>query len=295
MRILYFGLPLGAHVLAQNGALPSVICTGHPDAVGARRLRRKFARDPKVLLLGAPDLHDANVLSMLRSAKPDVIFSWFWPFKIPQNVLSLAPRGAFGVHPSLLPRWRGRDPYFWAIREGDTKTGVTLHRLDAEYDTGAIVDAKSLNIRDTDTAWTLAKRLDRPSLKLLVSAAKRLQAGETLEGQPQPKNGVTLAPRPDDEDIVISFHSSSDDVLRLIRACAPEPGASAQLDEVFVTVLEATKSVGAIPRALEPAEAFVDAGGVHVVTLDGAVQLMRVRTEDDVILTGSQIAKLLSR
>ncbi|MBK8169730.1 MAG: hypothetical protein IPK60_05245 [Sandaracinaceae bacterium] len=280
----------------RNGIVPAAICTGHADAPGARHLRRISARDRNLLLLGTPNLHDAHVVRLLRAAKPDAILSWFWPFKIPHEVLALAPRGAFGVHPSLLPRWRGRDPYFWAIREGDVETGVTLHRLDAEYDTGAIIEQQSLSIRDTDTAWTLAKRLDRPSLRLLVSCAQRLQKGEALAGAPQPLNGICEAPRPSDEDIVISFHDNTDSILRLIRAAAPEPGASAQIDDEFVSVLEAKRSEATIPRALQPSEAFVDNdGNVHVVTNDGALTLVRVRTEDDRVLTRRDIQKLLAK
>lgn len=295
MRIAYFGLPLGAEVLMRNGFVPAVIAAGHPDAPGMRRLRRRAARHPDQLILGRPDLSNASVVEAIASARPDVIFSWFWPFKIPANVLRLASRGAFGVHPSLLPRWRGRDPYFWAIKSGDAETGVTLHRLDAEYDTGAVVDTRTLAIRDVDTSWTLAKRLDRPSLALLLECARRLADGDALRGRDQSIDGVTHAPRPDDEDLVISFHESTQDVLRHIRAAAPEPGASAQLDDVVVTVLSAAEYRGTMPRALEPAEALLNESGVHIRTTDGAITLLRVRTEDDDVLEGDQIRKLFRK
>lgn len=295
MRIAYFGLPLGVEVLRRNGVVPAVLGLGHPDAPGARRVRDRAKNHPGQLILGRPDLNADDVVAAIASARPDVILSWFWPFKIPARVLALAPRGAFGVHPSLLPRWRGRDPYYWALRAGDTNTGVTLHRLDAEYDTGEILASRSVPIRDNDNSWSLAKRLDRPSLSLLIDCAKRLQAGEALHGVPQSDKEVTLAPRPEDNDLVLSFHESTRDVLLQIRAAAPEPGASAQLDEAFVTVLRARAFEGSLPRALEPAEALVNGDGVHVRTADGAITLLRVRTEDDETLEGADIRKLFRK
>ena len=69
-------------------------------------------------------------------------------------VLEVAPLGAIGVHPSLLPRHRGPDPYFWAIESGDLETGVTAHRLEEEYDTGAILAQRRLAIDASWNSWT---------------------------------------------------------------------------------------------------------------------------------------------
>src|SRR5687767_9769653 len=123
LRIAYVGLPLGALALAQAGFTPDLIGLGHPDAPGARRVRRVLGR--RALVLGRPDLHAGALQAALASVQPDVLLSWFWPQRIPEAVLTLPPLGAYGVHPSLLPRWRGPDPYFWALYQGDTETGVT--------------------------------------------------------------------------------------------------------------------------------------------------------------------------
>jgi methionyl-tRNA formyltransferase len=222
VRILYLGLPLGAAVLVAAGHRPVACAIGHPDAIGIRRLRARLPRDTP--LLGRPSLDDDAVRAVLASTGYDVLLSWFWPKQIPAAI------GAFGVHPSLLPRWRGPDPYFHAIASGDRETGVTLHRLDETYDTGAIVDRRTLDIRPGDTAWTLARRLDRPSLALLVSCADRLAAGEMLEGVAQDEGAATDAPAPSEDALVLRFAEERADALeRLVRAGSPEPGASAVL------------------------------------------------------------------
>src|SRR5262245_29427709 len=112
IRIAYVGLPLGAWVLAQAGICPQLICLGHLDMPGARRVRRQLGR--RALVLGQPDLREPGVIACLERFAPDALLSWFWPKRIPAAVLRLARLGAYGVHPSLLPRWRGPDPYFWA-------------------------------------------------------------------------------------------------------------------------------------------------------------------------------------
>lgn len=276
VRIMYLGLPLGALHLIGNGFDPCVIALGHTDAPGIRRLRRRAS--PSTLILGSPDLNDPGVLRALEAASPDVIFSFFWPRRIPERVLRLAPRGAFGTHPSLLPRWRGPDPYFWALADGDDETGVTLHRLARDYDTGRIVEQRRVPITPSMNAWTLARALDRPALALLAEAARRLASGEALEGVEQGEDW-THAPVPGDEECSVDWLDDAATIVRLVRACAPLPSALAEIEGVTVEIVRASDFQGVAPRALEPAEAFVAEGKVVVVAGRGAVVIEAARDD----------------
>jgi methionyl-tRNA formyltransferase len=244
------------------------------------------------LVLARPDLEQPAVLALLRSARPDVVLSWFWPKRIPEAVLALAPLGAFGVHPSLLPRWRGPDPYFWAIDAGDAYTGVTLHRLDAAYDTGDIVAQMRVAIGPTDNAWTLAKRLDKPSLALLVEAATQLLAGAPLAGVPQDEASATAAPQPDDDALALDFRQPAANLVRRIRALAPWPGAYASLGEHEVEIVAARTYAPALPRALEPGDAVLSPQGVVICAGAGGVLLQRVRDAQGRYLRGAEVAQL---
>lgn len=272
MRILYFGVPLGAEVLRRAGFDPVASVLAPLELHGRRRIRRRS----RGLVLGDPTI-DADLLRVLASTRPDVLFSFFYPRRIDPAVLALAPRGAFGTHPSLLPRWRGPDPYYWAIREGDQATGVTLHRLEATYDTGAIVSTARVPIDPADDGWSLAKKLDRPALRLLIEAAEALAAGEELAGQPQPESEGRWARRPTDEDLAIDWRAPADVVLRAIRAAAPEPGATAAFEERWVEVLRAAPCGEAAPPGLEPAEAWRSAEGWAVRCGEGAVRIVAAR------------------
>ncbi|MDB4986165.1 MAG: Methionyl-tRNA formyltransferase [Myxococcaceae bacterium] len=291
LRIAYFGLPLGALALAHRGVVPSVIVLGHTDAIGARRVRRLGRH---ALLLGKPELDDPAVVEAIASARPDAILSWFYPKQIPAAVLALAPRGAFGAHPSLLPRWRGPDPYFWALYAGDRETGVSLHRLEAAYDTGPVIEQARLTILPGETAWRLAKRLDRPALSLITRCALRLAAGDALAGIAQDDAQASAAPLPDEACLSIAWQRPAVEIVRLVRAASPYPGASADLGEETVEVLAAELYAEALPRALEPKDAVWTPAGLVVCAGNGGVLITRVRNEDGDLLQGHELESLFA-
>jgi methionyl-tRNA formyltransferase len=289
-RFAYFGLPLGALALARAGFVPALIVLGHTDTPGARRVRRQLGK--RALILARPELSDPDVVATLASARPEAILSWFYPKQLPACVLRLAPRGAFGAHPSLLPRWRGPDPTFWAIYSGDRETGVSLHRLDDEYDTGAVIDTERVTIGDRDTAWRLAKRLDRPGLALMVRCARALSAGAELVGVAQDDTLATSAPLPDEQLLSIDWTRPADDIVRLVRAAAPYPGASAELGDELVEILEATAYARALPRVLEPRDAVWTPEGLVVRAGDRGVLVHTARDADGVLHRGEALSQL---
>ena len=277
MKIAFFGLPLAALLLARDGH--EIVWAGvcRKAAIGTRRLRR-VARDVEIV----PDANSVAVRERVRNAGPELIVSWFWTKRLPRQVLALPPLGAFGVHPSLLPRHRGPDPYFWAIRRGDAVSGVTAHVLDDAYDTGAVLARRELAIDPSWSAWTLAKRLDRPSLALMREVARAFASGHALTPMVQDEAHATLAPAPTDDELAIDWRESAADVVALVRAAAPWPGATFTLGEE-VLVLEEARVTAVFPRALEPGEAAVRADGAAVVRAgDHAIELLRGRDGGDV-------------
>lgn len=126
----------------------------------------------------------------------------------------MARLGGIGVHPSLLPRHRGPDPYFAAIDQGDDVTGVTVHRIAADYDTGEILGARNVAIAESWNAWQLARRLDRPSLSLLRETVAKLSAGETLPALVQDESEATWAPLPSLSDCALRWSWTTERVLR---------------------------------------------------------------------------------
>lgn len=89
-----------------------------------------------------------TVLDQISQYQPDVIITSCYPHKVPDSILSIAKIGAYNLHPSLLPLFRGPTPLFWQFREGISDFGITLHRMNAEFDQGNIVAQKTVKMSD---------------------------------------------------------------------------------------------------------------------------------------------------
>lgn len=252
-----------------------------------RRLRAALA-GAGAPVFARPDLDDAALGVILRSTKPALVVSCFWHRQIPAAVRGLGRVDAIGVHPSLLPRHRGADPVFWALRCGDTTTGVSVHRLDDDYDAGAVLGTLSVAIDPRWNAHALAHALDALAYDALAAVCDRFARGETIDAVPQDESLVTSAPEPTEDDLEIRWSDSTEDVLRLVRAAAPAPGAFSVHEERTLTVLAASAS----PVRLEPGVAAIVDEGVVVGTIDAAVRLDAVRIDDDdEVLRGPAVAR----
>jgi len=291
LRIAFVGLPLAALLLARDGH--TIVWAGlcRKEAIGSRRLTRLLGKD-RVRIV--PDL--ARAAADVRAREPDLVVSWFWTRKVPPAFRAIAKLGAIGVHPSLLPRHRGPDPYFWAIDAGDSVTGVTAHVLDDEYDTGAILGSRELPVGPTWNAWTLAKKLDRPSLALLRDVVSSFARGELPKAVPQDDARATPAPQPTDDDLELRWTWDAARIERRVRAASPWPGAFTAIGERSV-VLTRVRATTEHPRALAAGEACVRADGVGIVRAkEGAVELLAGRLDDDdeTELDAAALARLIA-
>ena len=283
MRVAFFGLPLAAVLLAQDGHDVVWAALSRKGAVGARRL----ARVTSVRYL--PDMHKTASFEALRAARPELLVSWFWTKKLPPRVLALVP--SVGVHPSLLPRHRGPDPTFWVIDSGEEVTGVTAHTLHEEYDTGDILGQRELRVPPGCTSWQLQRALDRPGLGLLRDVVRRFADGHPPQPRPQEEELATAAPEPSDEDLAIRWSWPAWRVERRVRAASPWPGAWTEIGGCIVT-LTRVRATSDFPRALEPGEAAVRGDGVAVVRAgDAAVELLAGRGEGEEELGAEHLAR----
>jgi len=276
VKIALFGLPIAAHLLTRDGH-EIVYAALSMAAPGLRRVTRRIAPGRAWL---APDVAAASTLAQVRAAAPELIVSWFWTKKLPPALLSMA-RGV-GVHPSLLPRHRGPDPYFWALDCGDEVTGVTAHLLEPEYDTGAILGRREVPIDSRWNAWDLARALDRPSLALVREVVQAFASGRPPSPEPQDERRATMAPIPQRDELAIRWSWTAERIARRVRAAAPWPGAWTAIGEQIVTLVRVRPTTD-FPAALAPGEAAVRRDGVAVVRAGSeAVELLEGRSEEDV-------------
>jgi methionyl-tRNA formyltransferase len=272
LKLGYFGLPLGAHLLLADGHELDPCVLSPIDAPGRRRIR---ARVPAAQLLDARGVEAGHLKGeierALSRAQPELIVSWFWTRLLPGAWLAAARFGGIGVHPSLLPRHRGPNPYFWSIDVGDREAGVTLHALAPEYDTGAILLQRSVPVGERNS-WQLARALDRPSLGLLREGVRALADGQKLPETKQLEGGATWAPEPTGRELLADWTWPTARVLRRIRALAPVPGLALEIRGLRLFITRARAATRFI-AALEPGEAAVleDAETLVIRTADGAI------------------------
>ena len=277
MKVAFFGLPLAGCLLAADGHSLCLAVLSPVAAPGGRRLRRQIGAGRVRSAPKTPGEH-AEIERRLRAEQPDLIVSWFWTRRLPEGWLETARLGAIGAHPSLLPRHRGPDPYFWAIDSGDVETGVTVPVLEGEYDTGDIVLQESLPIGE-QTAWQLARALDRPSLRLLRRAARQVAEQGAVRGTPQPPGDVTWAPAPDGALLRVDWSWPTARILRRIRALSPTPGLALEVAGLRMEVTHAVDTSD-YPLALKPGEAAALGRRLVIRSGDGALEVVWAMVEE---------------
>ncbi len=188
---------------------------------------------------------DPLFLEELRGYQPDVIVVAAYGQILPQSILDLPPLGCVNVHTSLLPKYRGAAPIQRALWEGETQTGITLMKMDAGLDTGAILARCKTPIYPEDTAQTLHDRLAGLGAKLLVETLPALAAGR-ITPQPQPLEGVSYARKINKSDGRIDWSQPARTIHIQLRALTPWPGIHtylpAQSQPVLLKIWEAAVS-----------------------------------------------------
>ena len=161
----------------------------------------------------------------VRRAQPEFIFSFYYRHMLPIDVLALAPRGAYNMHGSLLPKYRGRVPTNWAVLNGETETGATLHEMSVKPDAGAIVGQTSVPILPDDTAQQVFDKVTVAAEQTLWRVLPALLAGEAPHLPNDITNGSYYSGRKP-EDGRIDWSLPAERVYNLVRAVAPPyPGA----------------------------------------------------------------------
>ena len=163
-----------------------------------------------------------EVVEQLRSLDLDAMVVVGYGQIIPQSVIDMVPHGILNVHASLLPNYRGAAPIQWAIANGETRTGVTIMRIDAGLDTGHMLRKWETEIGPEETAPELSARLAVAGAKLLIETLEDLA---TIRPEPQNHAEATLAPILKKEDGFVHWEWPARKIHSRCRGFQPWPGA----------------------------------------------------------------------
>jgi methionyl-tRNA formyltransferase len=285
MRLAFLGTPDFAAV-----ALARLIADGHdiacvysqpPAPRGRGQTVRPspveaLARAHKIPVRTPVSMRDPAEVAAFRALGLDAAVVVAFGQILPREVLEAPRLGAFNLHGSLLPRWRGAAPIQRAIMAGDPLTGVQVMRMTEGLDEGPVLATETLRIGPLDTAGNLHDRMAEAGAELLARTLPAIASGEAAEA-PQAAEGATYAKKIRPKEARIDWTRPGREIDRKIRGLSPFPGAWFHLSTDKGPVrIKALSSV------------YEDAGGPPGTVLDdrlliacgdGAVRLLRVQRE----------------
>jgi methionyl-tRNA formyltransferase len=225
-----------------------------------------LARSCGVEVLTPARPREPQFLDRLRRIAPDCCPVTAYGALLPQQALDIPRFGWVNLHFSLLPAWRGAAPVQHAVLHGDDITGATTFRIVAELDAGPVFGSVTEPIRPADTSGDLLGRLAESGAVLLVATLDGIEDG-IIRAEPQPGEGVSLAPKLTPADARVDWKLPAHLISRAIRACTPDPGAWTEFDTARIRIFPLTTvAPSSLPAELAPGELHLSRAAVHVGT-----------------------------
>jgi methionyl-tRNA formyltransferase len=263
MRYIFFGTPRFAKIvldaLLRANMPPPVALVCNPDRpVGRKKIitapeTKKRIQNPESgirneIEILQPEKIDNDFAEQLRNRRPDFFIVAAYAKIMPKIVLDIPELGSLGIHPSLLPKYRGTSPIQSAILGGEKETGVTIYHMDEKADHGPILAHCASRIANGETYLQLEEELAELGGKLLVETVPKFMNGE-IKDVAQDENAATFTKKfgiqdgfvaPEDlEDAESGDPEKTETIFRKIRALNPEPGAWTMRDGKRLKLLEA--------------------------------------------------------
>jgi methionyl-tRNA formyltransferase len=281
-RILFFGYSEvgyeGLSLLLKRGDNVIALIT-HEDSPHEKiwfKTPAVAAREKGIPVFTPESVNTPQWRERIATLQPDLILSVYYRHMIGTKILALPRLGAWNLHGSLLPKYRGRAPINWAVLHGEPRIGMTLHRMVKSADAGAIVDQEGVDISPRDTAEQAFRKVLPCACLVLARQIDALLAGTARE-TPQDETQVSYFGGRTPEDGRIIWTQTSRQIFNLIRAVTdPYPGAFTEVGGAQLMVWWAEPdSIAASDRRGTPGE-ILSLKPLVVATGDGALELTRI-------------------
>ena len=243
MKFVFFGTPEFAAIVLNKlivaGFIPeAIVC--NPDRPAGRKkiltsppVKQLIANSKEQIEILQPE-NPSDIIPYLSEIKPDIFIVAAYAKILPKGVVGIPKLGAIGVHPSLLPKYRGASPIQSAILNGEEKTGVTLYLLDEKMDHGEIVSSIKYQVSSSDTYKTLEKKLAELGGNLLAETLPKFLNGE-IKPMPQNESEATYTKKISTQDAFVDENKLNEavggknrevaeEIYGKILALTPEPG-----------------------------------------------------------------------
>ncbi|MFR9674149.1 methionyl-tRNA formyltransferase [Streptomyces sp. TR02-1] len=280
MRLVFAGTPevavpaLDALLASDRHEVAAVVT--RPDARAGRGRHlvaspvAQRAREAEIEVLRPRSPRDPDFLARLAALAPDCCPVVAYGALLPREALDIPAHGWVNLHFSLLPAWRGAAPVQHALLAGDEMTGASTFRIEESLDSGPVYGVLTERVRPADTSGDLLTRLAFAGAGLLAATMDGIEDG-TLEAVPQDSEGVSFAPKITVDDARVDWTAPALRVDRVVRGCAPAPGAWTTFrgERLKVRAAEpAPEHTGAAPGEIVAGKKEVLVGtGSHAVRL----------------------------
>jgi len=282
----------GLRALLDHGFEVQAVFT-HADDPGENRFFSSVAHvaaEHGLPVFAPEDANHPLWLERLREWRPEIFFSFYYRKMLSEELLSIAPRGGFNLHGSLLPRYRGRAPVNWVLVNGERETGVTLHVMVKKPDAGDIAGQMAVPIAEDDTALSLHGKLNQAAGELLSDVLPRIKDG-SLVLRKQDEAQASYFGRRTPEDGRIDWNAPARAVNDLIRAVTePYPGAFTHFGQQKMIVWSARVSDS---RHEQPPGTVLSADPLIVACKEGALEILTGRDDGGLYMRASQLSASL--
>ncbi len=284
MKIAFFGTPEFAvpsldAIAASHHELLAV--AAQPDRPAGRGMKLKSppvaqrARELGLEVVQPAGIRKEEFLHWFRSLGCDLAVVVAYGRILPAALLEAPRLGMINVHGSLLPKYRGAAPIQRAIEHGETRTGVTIMRLDEQLDHGPVLGSRELAIAPEERTPALAARMSSAGAELLIEVLDRMEQGSVEEVE-QDHERATFAPKIEKSESRIDWSDPAEGIYNRFRAFWPWPGIQIQVGGEPLKLIEL-----ASPRPDEPSVpagiAAIESGRIRVGTGEGTIDIARVQ------------------
>ena len=246
-----------------------------------------LAAEHGIQIYAPNDINHPLWIKRLRKLEPEIIFSFYYRKLLSPKILDLAPAGAFNLHGSLLPHYRGRCPLNWVLINGESETGITLHKMTEKADTGAIVAQKRVIITTVDNAPSLHRKLCHTAATLLEETLPNIKTGR-YSSHPQDETSASYFGGRTPADGEIDWQQPATKIRNLVRAVTrPWPGAFSFLGNrqcLFWEVETESDNHGLRPGTVLSCEPL------RIACEKGAIRVVFAQAAGGVFMSGTQLA-----
>jgi len=289
LNILFAGTPYFAacHLYALINSNHNVIgVLTQPDSISGRgnflnfSAVKKIAYKNKLPIFQPISLsNNKEILKIIDNLNPDVIVVVAYGLLLPDKIINLSKLGCINVHGSLLPRWRGAAPIQRAILSGDSKTGISIIKMNKYIDTGPILYQISCDISSHDTSATLHDKLSKIGSKALLNTLKKFIKNNNFTTVHQDECFVTYAKKINKIEAKLDFNLPAVYLERSIRAFHPWPGSYFLLYGKTIKVLLAKVLYHNLQK-VEPGSILIaDKSGIYISTIKNILVLKVLKPE----------------